>query len=158
MKADWPECSKACSRRLSLALHLTFMAKDSAFRCWPEPRIFTYPISGLIAPDKKIREKREEIKRLIRAGIEANRYIKENREGTIQVLMGTYKLPREIAAASYESLLKGLNSDGSLPLDGFQTLLEDTKRLAKLDREVSLNDVADLSILREAQRDLGIGR
>lgn len=67
-----------------------------------------------------------------------------------------YKLPREIAAASYESLLKGLNSDGSLPVDGSEILLEDTKRLAKLDREVSLNDVADLSILKEAQRDLGI--
>lgn len=118
--------------------------------------LFTYPISGLIAPDKKIREKPDEIKRLIRAGIRANRYIKENREGTIQVLIGTYRLPREIAAASYESLLKGLNTDGSLPVDGFQTLLEDTKRLAKLDREVSLNDVADLSILKEAQRDLGI--
>jgi hypothetical protein len=41
-------------------------------------------------------------------------------------------------------------------VDGFQTLLDDTKRLAKLDREVSLNDVADLSILREAQRELGL--
>ena len=118
--------------------------------------LFTYPISGLIAPDKKIREKPDEIKRLIRAGIKANRYIKENREGTIQVLIAMYKLPREIAAASYDSLLKGLNSDGSLPVDGFQTLLEDTKRLAKLDREVSLNDVADLSMLKDAQRDLGI--
>jgi NitT/TauT family transport system substrate-binding protein len=118
--------------------------------------LFTYPISGLIAPDKIIRERPEEIKRLIRAGIRANRYIKENREGTIQVLIGTYKLPKEIAAASYDSLLKGLNSDGSLPRDGFQTLLEDTKRLAKLDREVSLNDVADLSILKQAQLELGI--
>jgi len=69
--------------------------------------LFTYAISGLIAPDKKIREKPEEIKRLIRAGIRANRYIKENREGTIQALMATYKLPKEIAVASYESLLKG---------------------------------------------------
>ncbi|MEX0803674.1 MAG: ABC transporter substrate-binding protein [Candidatus Binatia bacterium] len=120
--------------------------------------LFTYPISGLIAPDKKIREKPDEIKRLIRAGIKANRYIKENREGTIQVLIAMYKLPREIAAASYDSLLKGLNSDGSLPVDGFQTLLEDTKRLAKLDREVSLNDVADLSILKQAQRELGPAR
>jgi len=118
--------------------------------------LVSYPISGLIAPDKKIREKPDEVKRLIRAGIRANRYIKENREGTIQVLMALYKLPREIAAASYESLLKGLNSDGSFPVEGFQTLLEDTKRLAKLDREVSLNDVADFSILKEAQRDLGI--
>jgi hypothetical protein len=41
-------------------------------------------------------------------------------------------------------------------VDGLQTLLADTKRLAKLNREVSLNDVADMSILKDAQRDLGI--
>jgi hypothetical protein len=72
------------------------------------------------------------------------------------VLIGTYKLPKEIAGASYDSLLKGLNTDGSLPVDGFQTLLEDTKRLAKLDRKVSVNDVVDLSMLKDAQRELGI--
>jgi NitT/TauT family transport system substrate-binding protein len=117
-----------------------------------------YPTSGLIAPDKKIREQPDQVKRLIRAGIKANRYIKENRERTIEVLIATYKLPREIAAASYKSLLNGLNIDGSLPLDGFQTLVEDTKRIAKLDREVTLNDIADFSILGEAQRELGIAR
>jgi len=118
--------------------------------------LFSYPISGLITSDKKIKEKPEEIKRLIRAGLRANRYIKENREGTIQVLMAIYKLPREVAAASYESLLKGLNNDGNLPDDGFQMLLEDTKRLANLDRSVTLKDVADLSILKEAQKEMGI--
>jgi NitT/TauT family transport system substrate-binding protein len=120
--------------------------------------LVAYPISGLIAPDKKIKEKPDEIKRLIRAGIRANRFIKEDQEGTIQVLMATYKLPREIAAASYASLLKGLNSDGSFPVEGFQTLLEDTKRLAKLDRDVSLYDVADFSILKQAQQELGLSR
>lgn len=82
--------------------------------------------------------------------------MKEDREGTIQVLMSAYRLPREVAVATYESLVKGFNDDGSLPKDGFQTLLEDTKKLAKLDRDVSITDVADLSILREAQRELGI--
>ena len=120
--------------------------------------LVAYPIGGLIAPDKKIREKPGEIKRLIRAGVRANRYIKDNKDGTIQVMMTTYKLPMEIAAASYESLVKGLSSDGTFPAEGFQTLLEDTKRLAKLDREVSINDVADFSILKQAQQELGILR
>jgi len=118
--------------------------------------LFTYPISGLIAHDKIIKERPNEIKRLIRAGINANRYMKRNREGTIQVLMGVYRLPKEIAVATYESLVKGFNDDGSLPQDGFQTLFEDTKKLARLDRQVSISDVVDLSILKEAQREMGI--
>ena len=48
--------------------------------------LFTYPISGLVAHTKKIKDKPDEIKRLIRAGIKANRYMRQNRDGTIPVL------------------------------------------------------------------------
>ena len=118
--------------------------------------LFTYPISGLIAHTKRIKEKPDEIKRLIRAGIKANRYMHENREGTVQALISTYKLDREIAFASYDSFVKGFNDDGSLPEDGFRRLVEDTKKVTKIDREIALSDLADLSILREAQKELGI--
>ena len=118
--------------------------------------LFTYPISGLIANTKKIKDRPDEIKRLIRAGIKANRYIRETREGTIAILMSTYRLDQETGTALYDSFLKGFNVDGSLPEDGFRRLIEDTKRVTKVDREVAFNEVADLSILREAQREMGI--
>ena len=57
--------------------------------------LFTYPISGVVAHTKKIKEKPDEIKRLIRAGIKANRYMRENRDGTIPMLMSTYRLDQE---------------------------------------------------------------
>ncbi len=116
--------------------------------------LFTYPISGVVAHTKKIKEKPDEIKRLIRAGIKANRYMRGNREGTIPILMGTYRLDQEAGAALYDSFVKGFNNDGSLPDDGFRRLIEDTKRVTKVDREVAFSEVADLSILREAQREL----
>ena len=118
--------------------------------------LFTYPISGLVAHTKKIKEKPDEIKRLIRAGIKANRYMRGNREGTIPVLMSTYRIDKEVATALYDSFLKGFNDDGSLPEDGFRRLIEDTKSVTKVDREVALSEVADLSILRDAQKELGI--
>ena len=43
-----------------------------------------------------------------------------------------------------------------MPEDGFRRLLDDTKRVMKIDREVALSEVADLSILKEAQSELGI--
>ena len=118
--------------------------------------LFTYPFSGLTAHIKKIKEKPDEVKRVIRAGIKANRYMRANRDGTIPILMSTYRIDKEVASAAYDSFIKGFNNDGSMPEDGFRRLLEDTKRLMKIDREVALSEVADLSILREAQRELGI--
>ena len=118
--------------------------------------LFTYPFSGLTAHVKKIKEKPDEVKRVIRAGIKANRYMRSNRDGTIPVLMSTYRIDKEVATAAYDSFIKGFNLDGSMPEDGFRRLLDDTKRVMKIDREVALSEVADLSILREAQRELGI--
>jgi hypothetical protein len=34
-------------------------------------------------------------------------------------------------------------------------LIDDAKRMAKVNREVSLSDVADLSVLRSVQQELG---
>ena len=118
--------------------------------------LFTYPISGLVANTKKIKERPDEVKRVIRTGIKANRYMRANRDGTIEVLMSTYRLDKEAATALYNSFVKGFNDDGNLPEDGLRRLIEDTKTVTKVDRDVVTSEVADLSILRQAQRELGI--
>lgn len=118
--------------------------------------ILTYPEDGLIAHVRKIKEKPDEVKRVIRAGIKANRYIHSDREGTIQFLMEWQKVSREIAAAGYDTGVRAFNQDGSLPESGLRLILDDAKRNAKVDRDIPLGDIADLSILREAQKELGI--
>jgi NitT/TauT family transport system substrate-binding protein len=45
--------------------------------------LVSYPVTGVIATVKKIKEHPDEIKRVIKAGIKANRYIRAEREGTI---------------------------------------------------------------------------
>jgi len=68
----------------------------------------------------------------------------------------TYKIDNDMAAALYDSFAKGFSVDGNLPEDAFRRLIEDTKSITKVDRDITFNEVADLSILREAQRELGI--
>ena len=118
--------------------------------------LLTYPEDGIIASIKKIKEKPDEIKRVIRAGIKTNRYIHADREGTIQFLMEWQKVNRETATANYDSSARVFNDDGSLPESGLRLIIDEAKKTAKLEREVALNDVADLSILKEAQKELGI--
>ena len=118
--------------------------------------LFMYPDVGLTTSLNKIKERRDEVKRVIKAGIKANRYIRTNRGGTIQFIQEWLKTDKEIATAIYDSLGKFFNEDGSLPEDGFRLLIEDVKKVAKVEREVAFGEVADLSILKEGQRELGI--
>ena len=68
---------------------------------------------GLLTTTRKIKEKRDEIKRTIVAVIKASRYIRANREASVQSLMELFKTDREMAGADYEYLSKTLNDNGS---------------------------------------------
>jgi NitT/TauT family transport system substrate-binding protein len=118
--------------------------------------LFSFPASGLVATTRRIRETPDEIKRIIKAGIKANRYIHQNREGTVQVMMEWLKINREIAGATYDSVASAFNEDGDIPEKGLRLAIEEAKRIGKVDRDVSVAEVADLSLLKQAQRELGI--
>src|SRR5262249_39191336 len=114
-----------------------------------------FPETGLVTSVRKIQEKPEEIKRVIRAGVKANRYIRANRDGTVQFLMEWLKLNRESAGATYDSVVKVYNEDVNVCEQGLRLVIEETKKTVKTSREMPFNEIADLSISRIAQKELG---
>jgi NitT/TauT family transport system substrate-binding protein len=118
--------------------------------------LFNFPFVGLGANLKKINDRPDEIKRVIKALIKANRYIRNNRDGSIQTLMEWGRTSKENASLSYDSVVRVFNADGRIPEDGLQAVIEAAVKEAKLTRQVSAGEVADLTMLREAQKDLGI--
>jgi hypothetical protein len=71
-------------------------------------------------------------------------------------MMEWQRINKEIAAVTYESLSRVFNDDGSLPEKGLRLVIEENKKIAKVARDVAPGEVADLSVLREAQRELAI--
>lgn len=61
-----------------------------------------------------------------------------------------------MATRTYDSSVKTFSGNLALPEDGLRLLIDDAKRTGKVTREVSLSDIADLSILRSPHRELGI--
>ena len=134
-----------------------FEAKKLGFNALANAHeIVSFPETGLIASVKKIQERPDEIKRAIKAGIKANRYIRSEREGTIQFMMDWLKINREVALATYDSTAKLFSDDGSFPEKVIRLVIEEAKKAAKVSREISIGEVAELSILRQAQSELGI--
>jgi len=65
------------------------------------------------------------------------------------------KIDRETATATYDSVLKAFNDDGGLPEDGLRLLIDEAKKQTMVSRDIAPGDVADLSMLRDAQKELG---
>ena len=64
--------------------------------------------------------------------------------------------PREHAYASYDSTVKEISSDGGIPADGLNLLIDQAKKDAKITREIPVSEIADFTILREVQNELGL--
>jgi NitT/TauT family transport system substrate-binding protein len=101
-----------------------------------------HDVYGLVTSVKNIQDKPDEIKRAIRAGIKATRYIRSNREGTIQFIMEWLKVNRETATATYEGVAKVYDDDINVCEKGLRLVIEETKKTVKTNREVAFSDVA----------------
>jgi NitT/TauT family transport system substrate-binding protein len=135
---------------------LDFQARKEGYNILARAdEVIVFPETGLVASVKKIQERPDEIKRVIRAGIKANRYIRGNRDGTIQFLTEWLRLSRDSAGATYDSVVKVYNEDPNTCDKGLRLVVDETKKTIKLTREVPYSEVADLAILREAHRELG---
>jgi ABC-type nitrate/sulfonate/bicarbonate transport system substrate-binding protein len=118
--------------------------------------LFKFPHIGLGTSVKKIKEKPQEAAAVIKAFIRANRFVRDNRQETIDILVDWGRTEREDAVAAYDSTRQVFSPDGSMPDDGMRLVIEDAQKALKITRAVPIGEVADPSALRDAQRALNI--
>ena len=115
-----------------------------------------FPHIGLGTSNRVIKEKPHELKKVIKAMVRANRFIRENRDESIKVLMEWGRTERENAADAYDSTWQVFSSDGNLAEEGMRLVIEDAKKALKVTRPVQLSEVADAAPLREALKEMGL--
>jgi len=117
--------------------------------------IYKMPFTGLGTHLKKLTEKPDEVKRMLRAMIRTNRFIRQNRDGTIQTMVEWMKIDRESAAATYDSTRRVFSEDGTIPEAGLKLVIDQGRDAMKIARAVANSEVSDMSLLREVQKELG---
>ena len=118
--------------------------------------IYKMPFTGLGTHLRKLKERPDEVKRMLKAMIRTNRFIKQNRDGTVQAMMEWMKIDRESAAATYDSTWRVFSEDGSIPEAGLKLVVDQGREAMKIERAVANSEVADLSLLREVHKEIGI--
>jgi NitT/TauT family transport system substrate-binding protein len=134
-----------------------FEGKKSGFNVLARAyEYLNYPLSGLGLNVKSIQQNRDQVKRTTRALIKASRFIRDNREESVKILMAWGKAKPEHAYASYDATVKVISSDGGIPTDGLNLLIDQAKKDVKVTRDIPVSEIADFSILREVQKELGL--
>ncbi len=132
------------------------MARKGYRRLVSAVDLLEYLQGGLATTDKIIKDKPAQVKRIARAMIHALTLIRDEREKNVSYIAARWKIDRELAAESYDVMVRSFSRDVSASAKSIQAIIDSTKSRLQINRSVSVADVVALPLLGEVQKELGI--
>ena len=111
---------------------------------------------GIAVREDLLREKRDLIKRILRAQTKARRYILENERGSSEVLADYVKVELPVALESYRLARPAFTTDGIPTEEEVREYLKTESEAMGLPKPVPADRIFDFSLQREVNRELGI--
>ncbi|MPZ78448.1 MAG: hypothetical protein GEU77_18245 [Deltaproteobacteria bacterium] len=115
----------------------------------------TIPFSGLGTTIDRIKSNRRQIKKLLKAEIEALRSIQADAAGTTEVIRKRFSMEEKLARESYNVVVDAFSRDGRVPLDGVDILLQIEKDAKQIPSTVTPQMVVDPSLVDEVLKEMG---
>jgi ABC-type nitrate/sulfonate/bicarbonate transport system substrate-binding protein len=120
------------------------------------PKDFVSTQGGFAVTDRNLADKRDLVRRMMRARTNAYRYFHENEKGTNETLAKYTKLDFSTALETYRLSQFGFTANGVLTDTDVETLLKQDAKTLGLAQPVPAAKVFDFSVQREANKELGI--
>ena len=111
---------------------------------------------GIAVREDLLREKRDLIKRILRAQTKARRYILENERGSSEVLADYVKVELPVALESYRLARPAFTTDGIPTEEEVREYLKAESEAMGLPKPTPADRIFDFSLQREVNRELGI--
>jgi len=111
--------------------------------------------ASIVTTEERLVNQSELVRRFMRATVKGQRVYLSNRQEAISALMDfTRQKDRELASRVYDDHMKTLARDGTIPERLQRIVIERSKRLVGVTREVRPEEIFDFSYLRRAQAEL----
>lgn len=111
-----------------------------------------FPFVGICANVDKIKNQREQIKKVICAELDALRFIRERRTEGIDLTVKLFRMDKEIAQKSYDFAASYFSRDARIQPEAVRRLITLEKEGGGIKDDVDVGHVADLSLVEEVLR------
>ncbi len=118
-------------------------------------KVVSIPSTGLSATVDKIRQNRSQVKRALRAEVEALRYLRDNPAGSVEVIRKRFAMDEAMARESYAAVIDAFSKDGRIDAEGVDNLLELERKAGLIAKTVTVDQVIDPSLGEEVLKELG---
>lgn len=118
-------------------------------------QVVSIPFVGLSTTVEKLRQNRSQVKKALRAEMEALRYLRENPAGSVEVIRKRFAMEESMARESYAVIVDAFSKDGRIDPAGIESLLDLERKAGLIAKTVTVDQVVDLSIGEEVLKELG---
>jgi ABC-type nitrate/sulfonate/bicarbonate transport system substrate-binding protein len=123
--------------------------------------MFLWPFSGFAVSDQKLARDREQIKRYLRAQLEALQYMLDNEAEVVQLAVTEFDMEPAVARTAVAAALRSINRNnlGGTTPEGYQHFIDlELKPGTPPGTDIQPAQFADLRLLDEVRREMGISR
>ncbi|MGH7927562.1 MAG: ABC transporter substrate-binding protein, partial [Candidatus Binatia bacterium] len=117
--------------------------------------VLIFPVNGVGVHEDKLKNHRGEVKKVLGALLKANRFILDNRKGSIDILAQWGRTDGRVAAEAYDATVENFSRNLLVSNETLERVIQSTKLNINLKRDVRLNEVFDLSLAREILKEMG---
>jgi ABC-type nitrate/sulfonate/bicarbonate transport system substrate-binding protein len=115
--------------------------------------VLPIPAGGLGTTLQKINNNRSQVKRVLKAELEALRYLRSNPEEAKKLMQKRFAMDAQMAEDTYNFVIGSYGVDGRLPREGVKTLLDLEKENRVISQSVTVEQVVDFSLLDEVLKE-----
>jgi ABC-type nitrate/sulfonate/bicarbonate transport system substrate-binding protein len=117
--------------------------------------LFAFPVNGIGLHEQKLKNQRDEVKKVTRALLRANRFILDNPKGAIKILAAWGRSKPEVAEEAYQFTAKNYSRNLLVSRATLQNVIESTRWNVETKKKVTVDDVFDFSLVREILKEAG---
>jgi NitT/TauT family transport system substrate-binding protein len=117
--------------------------------------LFAFPVNGIGLHEQKLKNDRDEVKKVTRALLRANRFILDNPKGAIKILADWGRSKLEVAEEAYQYNAKNYSRNLLVSRATLENVIESTRWNVETKRNVAVDDVFDFGIVREILKEMG---
>ena len=133
-----------------------FLAQDAGFPVLLRTADHLEDIqASIVATDERLARQGDMVRRFMRATVKGKRYYLANRsEGIIAIMEFTRHKDRDLMSRVYDDHMKTIARDGTIPERLQQIVIDRSKRLTGVTRDVRPEEIFDFSFIRKAQAEV----
>jgi ABC-type nitrate/sulfonate/bicarbonate transport system substrate-binding protein len=111
--------------------------------------------ASIVATDDRLARQGDLVRRFMRATVKGQRiYLANRQEGITAIMEFTRHKDRDLMSRVYDDNLKTLAPDGTIPERLQRIVIDRSKRLTSVTREIRPEEIFDFSFLRKAQAEV----